>query len=664
MNKSKKSKNGTNSLELDIVLFKNRAIALTITTIIFWSGLIGITAFFATKPLVSTSYYHANIQFRAGNEASYDDIFNQSLRHIVDMYQDHPNWVWTIECQGLLIEMAYERYPDVFSKIQIQNQRGQLEIIAPQYSHGLAVAYNYKDFADSIKYNKYLLEDVYNLTISNVIVLQEGQFLPAFPVLKDLGFDTIAISRDQMSYHNYFPDTPLLNYNYNGIDAYVMPLIWLPTVEGGVFHHQLALSDSERINTGGIDGPYEFNFNPDKMEQIKLRHYELEKMGNTWLNMSDWVTHCIDNGYTEDMDKFMPESHWTPNRHFGVTRWMGWCNGESDDGIVHSRNYYTRGIIQTAEIMNDQAFSDGSISQANYDGNRTLLLNASKHLWLAQVTDTSGVNPNDYEFAYMTNNTYYAQQKAMMVINSLRAAIVDWQGKIQINAYDKKVFHKTIDFMNASITDTSIMLDALEAKYGFKLDIEYSAESLCTYNKSFWNNSIEFNALGTAYSFDYEIISLEFLSRRGIYINNTQQYIPKINNTITCNGERVSTHIKFLDDWEKIHYSPSLDENNSVQCNRSDYTNHAVVNDDDYILALPISNGFLYNDEGGYAIITNNTVRHLSVKWGKESNEMDFVETEFQYNAKYEFILYKGSLENALLFANIINPYPYWNLEV
>ncbi|MBD3351917.1 MAG: hypothetical protein GF364_10570 [Candidatus Lokiarchaeota archaeon] len=654
--------NQKKSEEMRFLLARNRYIAFGITAIIVSAGFMGILVYTFTTPMVSTSYYHANVQFRAGTEESYYAIYRQSLEHILKMYDDHPNWIWTLECQGLLIDMAYKDYPDIFEMIQQQNQRGQLELICPQYSHGLAVAYNYKDFAGSVEYNKYLMEDVYNLTISNVIVLQEGQFLPAFPLVKHLGFDTIAVSRDQMSYYNYFADSPLLSYGYGGIDGcYVIPLNWLPCIEAGVLHHQLALSDSERINTGDIEGPYEFNFNPDKMHQIELRHIELERRGNIWKNMSDWVDFCVEKGKIKPMNKFLPENHWTPNRHQSTSRWMAWGNSESDDGLVHARNYYTRNLIQTAEIVNENAYSLNLIDTPTYENNKERILNASIHLWKAQVTDTSGVNPNRNEFIYAINNTRDAQDYANLVIDDIRSKIAGWQMPIQVDCYDKIVINQTVDLTNYTVIDSSLQVTDLKEKYGFDLNIDYSAESLCPHNSSYTNVTLATYIGGIKYEFDLESISLEFLSRRGKYINNTQDSIGVVNNNAACNGQTTEQHIIFMDNWEKVYYSPSLAENTTQLLTRSDYTHPMVEGNEDYIVPLPISNGFLYNEDNNYAIITNNTMRHISVKW--EQNYVDFYETELEYNSRYEFICFKGNLEEAHLLANIINPYPTWEME-
>ncbi|MHA1819925.1 MAG: hypothetical protein ACTSVC_05590 [Promethearchaeota archaeon] len=645
--------------------------ALALMVIVIWSGLITFTFFALSHPMVSTSYYHANIQFRAGNEQAYEDIFNQSIRHIVQMYDRHPNWKWTLECQGLLIQMAFEhpQWRDIFDMIQEQNQRGQLELIVPQYSDALISAYNYKDFAESINYTHHLLEDEYNLTISNVFVMQEGQYLPAFPLIKQFGLDTIIVSRDQLSYQNYYPHQPILNYSFAGIQANVMPVAWLPCYEAGVFHHELALSDAERTNTGGIEGPFEFNYNPDKMKQIELRHIELEKKGNIFMNMSEWVKHCIDHGYVEDMGKFMPESNWTPNRHQSVSRWMAWGNGASDDGLVLARNYYTRNLIHATEIMSQFAYSSGLITAQNYSycKNKTDL--ALVHIWLSQVTDTTGVNPNQMEFEYMINNTYIAQSLCKDIINFLKSHIPAWSSKIQVDSYDRKIipYSNPSDLMNISINSkipygTSVIngkniSSILSDKYGLNYSVDYDHESLAPHLESYENQNITCKLNNTFYSFNIDVLRFKFKSHRDQEISNEIYPLPNYNDSALFNGESTEQHMFFFDDWNTIYYSPSIAENYTQKLVRDDYRNEAMKDNDFYIVPLPIANGFIYNPQKHYAIITNNTVRHISVKW--ENNYLEYYETEQKYNSTYEFILFKGDLADSHLLANIINPYPF-----
>ncbi len=643
---------------LNKAMIKNQRKAIFISAIILWVPLTGFLIYSTQRPLVSTMFYHANIQFRAGNEDSYDDIFRNSLEHILDMYADHPQWKWTLECQGLLLEMAYYDYHDIFIKIQLQNQRGQLELICPQYSHALALAYPYKDFAESIAYNFDLVENFLNLSISNVMLLQEGQWLPAFPMIKHLGIDTMMVSRDQLSYQNYYPNKPVLEYSYEGISAHVIPINMLPTFEGGVYHHNIIFSDSERANTGGLDNPtpgIDFEFNPEKQANLLAKHEELERKGNIWMSMSDWRNYCIERGDVETMDRFMPESHWIPENNQNI-RWMSWGIGETQDSIMLARNYYTRQRIQIGQVMLERAYSYLTPSQRSQYEDQ--LLAALKHLWMAEVTDTTGLAPRNYEFVYGINHTRDAQTIVNDVIQDLRDLVPNWTNQIQVDTYQRKVLTEAIDFTNSSTLESPVTVDNLAQKYGFGFSVEYLHDDLHPYNISFTNHSMTVRLQDSTHNFTFEKIYMDFTGPYGFLVDNTQPTLPLLGseNFTACNLERSSQYIRFHDNWENIHYTPSLADNYTVGLTRSDYTNKAMIGDDFYTVPLPICNGLIYNDEQGYAIITNNTVGHIAVTW--EEGQVFYYEKETIYNAHYEFILYRGPLEQAHLLASLINTYP------
>ncbi|MHA1730634.1 MAG: hypothetical protein ACTSU5_01755 [Promethearchaeota archaeon] len=637
---------------------KSFKVASLVTAVVTGTLVAGFSIYWFTRPFVSTSYYHANIQFRAGNEESYDEIFNQSLVHILEMYDRHPSWRWTLECQGLLVEMAHENYTHVYDLIREQNLRGQLELVVPQYSHALAVAYGYKDFADSINYSRWLLEEQYGLTISDVIVLQEGQWLPAFGQVAHLGFDTFVVSRDQLSYHNYFPHQPILEWDYGGVKAHVMPVPWLPIFEAGVYHHQLALSDSERINTGDIDGPYEWNYNPDKMRQVEARHEELERLGNKFLTLSEWKDYCIEHGYLEKMGRFMPESHWTPNRHQSVSRWMAWGTGETDDGQVHARNFYTRNLLLAAEVLLED--SKAAIPAAKYGEFRLNLTTAAKHLWMAQVTDTSGVNPNKVELQYAVNNTALAQSIAREVISAIRV-LRGLPDPIQVNCRDRVVYLDTSLFTNRSVLAKKTAAD-LESKYGFALAVTYSEREILEADLSVTSERLETVVDGQRRVFTFDVLRANFTGPTGHLITNDASSLnaSALDYSALFGGRRTRQSFTFAGNWINATYSPSLLENGTQEVRRSDYRNPVIGRDPDYICPLPIANGLLYNPRDGYAIITNNTVRHVSVKW--EDDSVEYYETDQKFNSEYEFIITAAPLADALLLADLVNMYP--TLEV
>ncbi|GAB4313518.1 MAG: hypothetical protein Kow0069_14680 [Promethearchaeota archaeon] len=627
--------------------FMVAAVAATVASAAVVAGL-GLAAF--ARPLVSTSYYHANIQFRAGDPASYDQIFNNSLIPILEMYERHPNWRYTLECQALLVEMAHENYTRAFELIKAQNLRGQLELVVPQYSHALVVAYGYRDFAASIQYARSLLEGEYGLKVSDVVVLQEGQWLPAFGQVAHLGFDAIIASRDQFSYHNYFPREPLLEWTLAGRTVHVIPVTWLPAVEAGVYHHQLVLSDSERVNTGDVEGCSGFCFNPDKMAQLEARHEELERLGNQFLTMSEWKEYCLSRGRVEKMNKFMPESHWTPARHKSVSRWMAWGTpGSSDDGQVLARNVYTSNRLFAAGVLLDAA--GGALDPQARVLMEQKLAEANRHLWLAQVTDTTGVNPNFRELEYAIEHTAAAQALAAEVVAAVKAAN-GWVSPVQVNCHDRLVMTEPGLFSNRTALSVGTA-DLLESRYGFQLSVDWSVRPVGGSELNVTRERLACTVAGRPVEFEFDVLRANFTGRTGFFVPNDLPSLPALQ----FEGPTTSQFVTFKDDWRRVAYTPSLLDNATQNLTRADYRNPFVGRNDDYLVPLPLANGLIYNLAKGYALITNNEVRHVSVRW--EDDRVTFYETGQDFDARYEFLLFDGSLEDALLLANLANLYPF-----
>src|SRR6056297_2329140 len=110
----------------ELVSNKKVSISLGLTLIVLASTMIVGISIWEIKPTVSTSYYHFNIQYRAGDEVSYEEIIENTFQHMVWMYGNHSNWHYTIECQFMLIEYLYEhdggKYRHIFDAVQKQNE--------------------------------------------------------------------------------------------------------------------------------------------------------------------------------------------------------------------------------------------------------------------------------------------------------------------------------------------------------------------------------------------------------------------------------------------------------------------------------------------------------------------------------------------------------------
>jgi hypothetical protein len=659
--------------------------AATITALFVISGLTAGMVIWMNQPMISTSYYHFNIQYRAGDEQSYNDIVENTFQHIVWMYGNHTNWNYTIECQFLLLEFVHDNYPHIFDAIKTQNLAGQLELIIPQYSSAFQVPYPLKSFADSVNYTKYRMEE-YGLIQSRLILLQEGQWLPGFgQVLSANNFAGAIVSREQLAYFNCFPSQPVLEYNFKGRNTYAYVIPWIPLFEAGVYHHQIYTQDGEKINTGDVStgDQSDFQFRPDKQANLEARHIELEKKGNKFMRLDDFFFYCINNGYTSTLDKFIPETEWVAAQYRTFFTWMGDGGSETDDGQLLARIYYARNLAQAAEVLLNVSFAEGYISPAQYaewgmnrigttDGR---LLNASKLIWEAQVTDTTGINPRNCEFWYGMNKTKDSIDITRAVIEDIRnaAGLGVWDDIIQINPYLMSVFNETSDFNNVTIIDDGFSIADLEEEFGFDLTVSQRAVfntptlnytqtiQLCNFSSSLGNQT-------------YYRLNLKFYGRFNITLKHDEAHW--INNTspgtglmsdldwynTTGNPGANEISIRFADTWQTVTYSPALLENDTVELERDDYFYKPYGSENEWWVLLAGCNGMVYNPVGGYGIVKNNTVRHLAANW--RSDSIEYLETNVKYNSEHEYYIVPGTLNEVLQFANQINSYGYLEFGV
>jgi len=657
--------------------FKQNIQGGLIACIILIGGLFGFLIYKETKPTISTIYYHYNVQYRCGIEESYKDICF-AVANIVWMYGNHSNWNYTIECQFMLLEQMKIYFPDVYEQMKEQNQKGQLELVIPQYSDAWHVPFPLKLFYDSVNYTlTRMIEEGFRP--SRVIILQEGQWLPGFTQLGDMGeFDCFVLHYEQASYFNYYPKKPILKWTFGGKTKYVYFNIRAPRFEAGAFHHQIYAADGELLNTGDIEvhgGPAsEFAFNPIKQKNHEDKLIALEKRGNKFMTMEQFFDFAMkDPRNIATLDKFIPECEWVPVLYDQFFTWMGESSSSTDDGSLISKYYYAFQIIQATELILNEAYKKGYISTENYSNwgpyrinhSDGLILNAKKHLWEALVSDTTGINPNYHEFWYGLNHSQEAINICYSVIDKIRKETPgnEFESAIQINPYFREIYTQSIDFINKTIIEDIEKTD-IEQILGLNIEITQNPE----YNSLGFNEKYyKINYTIKSHSYQLYEMNLGFYGLYNLTIPlNYTNYIPEqdlVNyKTIGINSRNdISIIFKGNNDvWKYTIYSPSIAENYTVQLNRYDYL-YKPFGADEWLLFLPLCNGLIYNPQNQFAIIKNCSVHHIPALW--RPNSIEFKEIELEYNSSWQFFVVKISLEDALFLANQINGYAIISLD-
>ncbi|MBD3353333.1 MAG: hypothetical protein GF364_17765 [Candidatus Lokiarchaeota archaeon] len=656
---------------------KRISLAALITAIVVVGGLGGLLTYKATKPTVSTIYYHYNLQYRCGDGTSYEDI-SFAVINIVWMYGNHTNWNYSIECQFMLLEYINDNHADWFADIKEQNERGQLELITPQYSDGWHVPYPLKDFYESVNYTQHRMAEL-GLTASNLIVLQEGQWLPGFTQLRDMGnFDAFVLHIEQATYWKYYPDKPILKWDFGGYESHALVNPRAPVFEANTWHHQIYAADGELLNTGDVEvhgGPAsEFAFNPEKQKNHEDKLIALEKKGNRFMTMGQFYDFAVQNEKNiGTLDKFLPECEWVAAQYNQYFTWMGNGKSHSDDGSLIARYYNTRNIIQATELLINQAYEKGYISEQNYSDwgpykigtSEGLLLEAKKHIWESQVSDTTGISPSYWEFWYGLNNSQDAVDLCYDVIDNVRNELTGnpYEPKIQVNPYTKDITNNSAEFYNNTLVDASISLSDIESKFGFDVEVSQSAAFNSygfteEYGKYYYNTTdwdveyykMKYGFYG-AYNYTFDLYELNYLTENELKTYNTTGD-PSTRNDIS---------VKFTDDWTQATYSPALAENETVTLTRDDYWYEPYGIGEEWYCLLSLCNGLLYNPQEGYAIVKNCSSCHMAANW--RNTNVEFFETEQKYNSTREFFIVEGSLSDILQFANQINSYALFQWE-
>ncbi len=650
-----------------------------------------------TRPIWSTSHYHFNVQYRAGNDTAMNEVVNNSLIPILQMYSRHSSWKANIEFQALMLEWMAKldnttRLTDVFNPdtgemlydldgmdlLKYLVHRGQIQLIVIQYSDALALAYPYIEFFKSINFTRGLLRNLGLINgtdtsaVSRAVLLQEGQFmLGASRQTRDFRlpgratYDTFLTTRESLSYFGVKENAPIYTYSTGGEQIYILPYNLVPSIEGGVLHHILWFQDGENVNAGegetwsdvgyvnNTDEAEFFPFDPVKQYNHERRIMDLQAMGNVFVTLDAWVQHLLDRGEAKPLDRWVPETHWSVFRYRSSFIWMGETVGSTayDDNEINTRNYQTHKVLLATETLLNYSLGIGAITPGQWSPQFGNLTRAWLDLAEAEVTDATGLGPREYEGLSAITKTSTALATARdiqrLVINAtpgLNTSVFGLHNAIQLlpsnfgTANPYVVNGSAINFTTVGVSTLQAIADA-----GVVLKLV--------------NN-------GTV-----QVTRVRIETPWDLALNGTLAYSVKIlfPRTNTSAYDERWSYAKFTGDFSSMQYSPSLWENESVSLSRSDYNPDKMdyYQDwdeeplDNFEIYLALSNGLIYSSNVNCAIIKNCSTVHVCAKWNTDDVRFMQTETRSALNPAgetWEFFVVPGvSMSRAIAFANIVN---------
>ncbi|MHA1730451.1 MAG: hypothetical protein ACTSU5_00825 [Promethearchaeota archaeon] len=582
-------------------------------------------------PQCTTMYLHYNLQYRAGKIDVENTILNESLRAMVTMMDRHPNWHYSIECQAYAIERLLrepEHFPGILEMLQRQNQRGQLEILCGVYSSQIVAAF--PRYALDLSYN--ITADILQeagLKQSRALVHQEGQVTEGLAYALGnnprTNIDTIIVSKQQID--DFWPgqkptwEQPIQRVTLGGKTMNLLVYDYLPRYEAGYWHGWTWTLDAELAIEKQHGEDHEFQVDPARVLDWE-RHWEnLERHGNTFMTIEEWVDHCEQNGYVEDLPHYQPTTHWGPTKYDTCFIWYGNGNGNVDDGAMHAMNYRTQGILRATTWLNrtyGHLMNSSAAREVNY-----CFANASRSMLLAMVTDTTGITPNPTERQYGYDHASYAVSNCSRIVELIQWA-VDHDGSNPELASASRI---QVDLSGGTNATDPAKFHGYEASKGVT-----GAEL----NSSF-PLTVRNELAGTTN------LTRVDLTEGKLYGVDAYRYAVIFPGTNVWSADGVSCSVWFegergKSETNEIVYPVDLAEYlPMVRITRTDYTPDSVLK-----FHLPISSGLLFvpsepGSSTGAAIIWNCSSYQVAPRWTPDA--LRFMVTDIHLDATFEFYL-------------------------
>lgn len=609
-----------------IVSAKAFTVAFFLISMIFLPIMVSQILISAATPKYMTTVYHFNAEYRAGTQEHEDTIIGKAVPALVEMYEDHPEWKWTLEFQGFAIEKMRDLNYSSFVKLRDQVNSGQCELISVSYGYPLVVAHPYNQTVRSIIYNRNLLQSLGFNKFSESVFFQESQTLPGFGQLNNplyerygIRFRNLLISTATLSLYGFSTASPLFRTQLNGdteTSFNYLTYNYLPLKEAGAFHAWTWVAPGETItgkNDWTLQGFNDMGFTPypPNIEWHEERLTHLEANNYKFLTCDEWVEHCENRGAIRDIEKFLPETTWRASDSDSIWTWTGKNkNYGNDDGSQLAEIYRTGQYALGVENLINCNRSELQSAQAGLPSKlRNNVTEAWTHIFKAMGTDGVGWRPDYYE----SNYTRWHCANATQILEGVVTNITDTlslSGRIQaINFNNSIKFSEFIAPINK--TTGSLHLSDLP------VDVEISTDK---------------------FNHNYSVSDMEFMGVNYMQLD--------IFADCPLQSEDVEFYLKFTpkdNDVYPIKYSPTLYENRSQTFSFDDYGR---------TLYLPQTNGFLWMDD--VAIIKNCSSRHVSLQCNK--NDLGYYEKGTNVETMhYQVFFLAGSEMVALNFANEIN---------
>jgi hypothetical protein len=547
---------------------------------------------------------HYNLQYVAGDTGIENKIILQGLDPVLDFYLAHPNWGADIEMQGYMVEETAKRYPEIFGKLKILVNRGQLELVSFHYSDQLFLAYPRLDAEWSDRINKRVFEKL-GIKQSGTVFTQEGQFGEGMAkFMADSGFKALVLPKNLFRYAHGEKDAAPY-YALNGVDV-VIGAKGLNYDDGAV-SVQAAwtyMDDAELLPTGRTT-PYSqyYKYKPEEMEKYGVELESLEKQGFHVGTISQYLADVKAAGVKPATLEPMIDGTWQPADTDNLFRWMGdhLAQYERDNDIL-TGNVRVRHKLAALEVVIKQLSAAGRDTSALYEK----LFEAWRLQSLAEVSDSTGWTPQPIEIKYSLENSAAAEK----ITGEIAAEVKKMMGADTIIV---DIASGKVEVASAPPAEPDYPEVDCPLKYELKGEIEKEKHN--------------------CFKIDGAITRLDLQFKTGAWLHNYLQLV-------------------FPRTVDYILYSPSLWEDSYVKYPMTAFAPEKGS------FTIPASNGLIAIGADTFIIKKTDTV-HSTYRFDFAAPTVA-IELRKPPSKVYKWTIYifRGTPEDAVRFANSINVFP------
>jgi hypothetical protein len=367
----------------------------------------GLVAQWDGKPLTLCGVMGLDDSYCDGwdNDRLEDWILTESFKPVLDLYDAHPDWRATFEVPGYMLEVMGRRHPALLDRLRTAARAGRIEIASFHYAVQLFLAFPALDLQRSQERTRKVFEDLC-VPLSAVVFNQEGQSGEGkHAYMASHGFAIDVMHANQYTYVR--KGEPLWPYYEDrGVKVIVGP----PGIDESAgldpaspVDVKWAFFDDGEVLATPMN-PYFAPVSaadPDAVKTYEAKVQALVDQGYRPATIAGFVAQLQAQAVPARPLKSIVDDSWQPADTDSVHLWLGgrsrapYATYERDNDL-RTESYGLSRDLAALEVLADAAAKAGKDVVAA----REQILQAWRHLAMAEVSDATGITPWPGELAF------------------------------------------------------------------------------------------------------------------------------------------------------------------------------------------------------------------------------------------------------------------------